>query len=89
MLSISNWDLRDYIYIKMKAELNQLEKAVLEMMLKEHSANQIAQKLSLSIRQINEIRKSIYEKTEARNQIGLIKKSIQHNLIDLKDLLNN
>lgn len=68
--------------------LNELEIAVLKLMLKEHSSNLIAQELGLSIMQVSEIRKDIYQKLEVKNQIGLIKKCIQESIIDIKELLD-
>ncbi len=68
--------------------LNELEQAVLKLMLKEHSSNLIAQELRLSIIQVSEIRKGIYQKLNVKNQIGLVKKCIQNDIVDIKDLLD-
>ena len=64
----------------MKAELNQIEKLILQEMLDEKSSNDIAIELDISIKEIDNIRKSIYAKLEVKNGIGLLKKSIENNL---------
>jgi len=68
----------------MKGELNQTEKLILQEILDEKSSNDIAIDLGISITEIDVIRKSIYKKLDAKNGIGLLKKSIENNLYNKK-----
>ena len=67
----------------MKGELTQVEKLILKEILDGKSSNDIAIDLGISINETDGIRKSIYNKLEVKNGIGLLKKSIENNLYNI------
>jgi len=68
----------------MKNDLSQIELLVLKSLLEERSSNTIARELEISLKEVDEIRQSIYKKLGAKNGIGLLKKAIENNLYNNK-----
>lgn len=66
-----------------QTELTKREKEVLELICKEYSSSEIADKLYLSIRTVEGHRNNLLLKTQCRNTAGLILFAIKHNLFDL------
>lgn len=54
----------------------------------EYSSNKIARDLGLSVLQVSKIRQEINHKLKVNNQIALIKKCVQYNIIDVQELLD-
>ena len=63
-----------------KIELTARELEVLELIVLEHSNQEIANKLSISVRTVDAHKRNLLEKTGARNAAGLVKFSISNNL---------
>ncbi len=61
----------------MKKSLTSLEKMIIEQMLDEKSSNEIAKNFNLTLREIESIRRSIFDKLGVDNLIGFTKKAIQ------------
>lgn len=57
------------------------EKEVLELIVQEHTNQEIAEKLYISSRTVDAHRRNLLQKTGARNTAGLVKYAFQHNLI--------
>lgn len=66
-----------------KVELTIRELEVLELIVKENSNQEIAEKLSISKRTVDAHRRNLLDKTGARNTAGLVKYSIANKLFDL------
>jgi DNA-binding NarL/FixJ family response regulator len=60
------------------------ELAILELILKEYTNQEIAHKLFISVRTVDAHRRNLLEKTGARNTVGLVKFALEHKLF--KDL---
>lgn len=65
-----------------KADLTPREIEIIQLMSKEHTTREIAEKLFVSIRTIDGHRERIFEKTKARNAIGIIMYAVKHNLLE-------
>lgn len=59
------------------------ELEILELIVKEHTNQEIAEKLYISSRTVDAHRRNLLQKTGARNTAGLVKYAFQHNLISL------
>lgn len=57
------------------------ELEILELIVKEHTNQEIAEKLYISSRTVDAHRRNLLQKTGARNTAGLVKYAFQHNLI--------
>ncbi|MFO7799615.1 response regulator [Rhodohalobacter sp.] len=57
------------------------ELEVLELIVQEHTNQEIAEKLYISSRTVDAHRRNLLQKTGARNTAGLVKYAFQHNLI--------
>jgi len=66
-----------------KIELTAREMEVLELIVREHSNQEIADKLSISMRTVDAHRRNLLEKTGVRNTAGLVKYSINNQLFEL------
>lgn len=62
-------------------ELTERERQILELICKEHTAHEIADKLVLSSRTIEGYRTKLLEKTGAKNMAGLVVFAMKHNLV--------
>lgn len=62
-------------------KLSQREAEVLELILKEHTSKEIAEKLFISKQTVDTHRLSIMEKTGSKSIVGLIKYAIKHHLM--------
>lgn len=65
------------------SEISKREKQVLELICKEFTANEIAEKLNLSVRTVEGYRRNLLEKTGAKNMAGLVVFAIKNNLVIL------
>ena len=63
--------------------LTKREKDVLQLIVKEKSNQEIADKLFISIRTVDAHRRNLLQKIGAKNSVGLAKFAITHNLFDL------
>ncbi|MCC5913028.1 MAG: response regulator transcription factor, partial [Balneolaceae bacterium] len=61
------------------------ELEILELIVKEFTNQEIAEKLYISSRTVDAHRRNLLQKTGARNTAGLVKYAFQHNLISPKD----
>jgi len=66
-----------------RVELTAREMEVLELIVREHSNQEIADKLSISVRTVDAHRRNLLEKTGVRNTAGLVKFSINNQLFEL------
>jgi len=66
-----------------KIELTEREQQILELICKEHTAHEIADKLTLSSRTIEGYRTKLLEKTGAKNMAGLVVFAMKHNLVKI------
>lgn len=57
------------------------EMEILELIVQEHTNQEIAEKLYISSRTVDAHRRNLLQKTGARNTAGLVKYAFQHNLI--------
>jgi DNA-binding NarL/FixJ family response regulator len=57
------------------------EQEILELIVQEHTNQEIAEKLFISSRTVDAHRRNLLQKTGARNTAGLVKYAFQHNLI--------
>lgn len=64
-------------------KLSQRETEVLELIIKEYTSKEIAEKLFISKQTVDTHRMSIMEKTESKSVVGLIKYALQNNLIEI------
>ena len=62
--------------------LSERELEVLELIAKEFTNNEIAEKLFLSPRTVDAHRRNLLEKTGSRNTAGLVRYAIEHNLLN-------
>lgn len=65
------------------AKLTQRETEVLQLILKEHTSKEIAEKLFISKQTVDSHRMSIMEKTGSKSVVGLIKYAISFNLLSI------
>jgi DNA-binding NarL/FixJ family response regulator len=63
------------------AELTQREKDIIQLIAEEYTSPEIAEKLFLSPRTVDNYRFGLMQKLEVKNMVGLIKKAIQMGLI--------
>lgn len=68
---------------KEKIEFTDREKEIIELISKEYSNKEIAEKLFLSIRTVEGHRLKIMEKTGVKNTVGLVVYAIKNNLLKL------
>ena len=61
------------------------ELEILELIVQEHTNQEIAEKLYISSRTVDAHRRNLLQKTGARNTAGLVKYAFQHTLISPKD----
>ena len=66
-------------------DLSSREKEILTLLTFEYSTKEIADKLFLSIETIRSHRKNLFKKLQANNLAGLIRISIERNLVDLEE----
>ncbi|RYY41064.1 MAG: LuxR family transcriptional regulator [Chitinophagaceae bacterium] len=66
----------------MKAiEFNKTELAIIKMICKQQTAKEMADKLGLSFRTVEEYRGSIQKKVKARNLVGIALYAVKHDLV--------
>lgn len=65
--------------------ITERELEILELIVKEFTNQEIAEKLYISSRTVDAHRRNLLQKTGARNTAGLVKYAFQHNLISAKD----
>lgn len=61
------------------------ELEILELIVKEYTNQEIAEKLYISSRTVDAHRRNLLQKTGARNTAGLVKYAFQHNIISPRD----
>lgn len=61
------------------------ELEILELIVKEFTNQEIAEKLYISSRTVDAHRRNLLQKTGARNTAGLVKYAFQHNIVSSKD----
>jgi len=66
-------------------KLTKRELEVLQLVAKDYSTAEIADKLFISERTVETHRKNIFSKTDARTVIGLIRYAVKHGIINLDD----
>jgi DNA-binding NarL/FixJ family response regulator len=62
--------------------LTNRELAILELILKEYTNQEIAHKLFISVRTVDAHRRNLLEKTSARNTVGLVKFALENKLFN-------
>lgn len=65
-------------------QITSREKEVLELIVKEYTNQQIADKLHISVRTVDAHRRNLLQKTDAKNTAGLVTYAIRHNLVDIE-----
>lgn len=65
-----------------QANLTKRELEILELVIKEHSNQEIADKLFISVRTVDAHKRNLIEKTGSRNIAGLVMYAITHQLFD-------
>lgn len=63
-------------------ELTQREKDILQLIAEEYTSQEIAEKLHISHRTVENYRLGLMQKLDAKNMVGMIKKAIQMGLIE-------
>jgi len=63
-------------------ELTQREKDIIQLIAEEHTSQEIAEKLFLSHRTVENYRLGLMQKLDAKNMVGLVKKAIQMGLVE-------
>jgi len=66
------------------AKITEREREVLELIVKEFTNQEIADKLFISIRTVDAHRRNLLQKTGAKNTAGLVKYAIKYDLADIK-----
>ena len=66
-----------------KTSLTEREIEIIKLMSKEHTAQEIAYKLFISIRTVDGHRERIMEKTKARNTVGIVMYAVKHHLLEI------
>lgn len=69
--------------LTLSTDITEREKQVLELICKELTAQEIAEKLNLSIRTVEGYRRKLLEKTGVKNMAGLVVYAIKNNLVIL------
>ncbi len=67
---------------KAEVKLNERELEVLQLICKEHTAAEIAQKIFLSPRTVEGIKANLLEKIGVRNTVGLVMYAVKHGIIN-------
>lgn len=65
-------------------DVTERELEVLELIVREFTNQEIADKLHISIRTVDAHRRNLLQKTGAKNTAGLVTYAIRHNLVDLE-----
>jgi len=68
--------------ISVDMPLTNREKEVLELIVKEHSNQEIADKLFIGLRTVDAHKRNLLEKSGAKNIAGLVVYAINNNLVD-------
>ena len=63
-------------------KISKREKEVLELIVKEHTTQEIAKKLFISLKTVESHRSNLLAKMNARNSAGLVRIAMEHNLLD-------
>ncbi|WP_138431492.1 response regulator [Fodinibius saliphilus] len=66
------------------ANITEREQEVLDLIVKEYTNQQIADKFHISIRTVDAHRRNLLQKTGAKNTAGLVTYAIKHNLVELE-----
>ena len=66
-------------------KISRREKEVLELIVKEHTTQEIANKLFISLKTVESHRSNLLAKMNARNTAGLVRIAMEHKLIDTSD----
>lgn len=65
-----------------KPSLSKREKAILQLLLEEHTNQEIAEKLNISMRTVEYHRLSLLQKMDAKNVIGMVKRAYESGMVD-------
>ena len=68
---------------RINIELTKREEEILQLVCQQYTAEEIAEKLYISVRTVNGHRNSLLQKTGSRNVTGLVIYAVKHNLISL------
>jgi DNA-binding NarL/FixJ family response regulator len=60
------------------------EREILELIVKEYTNQQIADKLHISVRTVDAHRRNLLQKTDAKNTAGLVTYAIRYNLVEIE-----
>jgi len=71
------------VFTSFNASISGRELDVLKLICKEHTANEIAEKLYISIRTVDGHRQKLLDKTGARNTAGLVLFAVKNQLVEL------
>jgi two-component system response regulator DegU len=80
-LIVKNVVLKKTNKFELEQELNSKELQVLELICRQFTANEIADKLNLSVRTIEGYRRKLLEKTKSKNLAGLVVFALKNNLV--------
>lgn len=72
-----------YVFNNLPIELTNREKQVLDLICREHSSTEIAEKLFISVRTVEGHRNNLLLKTESRNTAGLVLFAIRNQLFEV------
>jgi len=64
-------------------KISRREKEVLELIVQEHTTQEIANKLFISLKTVESHRSNLLAKMNARNTAGLVRIAMENNLIDI------
>jgi DNA-binding NarL/FixJ family response regulator len=62
--------------------LSERELEIIRLICKEHSSQEIADKLNISLNTVNKHRESIFQKVSAKNVVGVVMYAIKNNLLE-------
>ncbi|MGZ3933262.1 MAG: response regulator transcription factor, partial [Bacteroidia bacterium] len=68
-----------------KSILTIREKEILKLIAEEHSSQEIAEKLFLSIKTVNAHRRNLIQKLDAKNTAALVRYALKHGIITLEE----
>lgn len=69
--------------VKQTPKISRREKEVLDLILKEHTTQEIAETLFISLKTVESHRRSLLTKLNVRNTAGLVRVAVEHKLLDL------
>lgn len=74
------------IVLEKQEQISEREHEVLQLICKQHTAKEIAEKLFIAQSTVESHKKRLLEKTNTKNTVGLVLYAVQHGIIDLDSI---